>query len=81
MDAYMYYNPNIMSKYKYVYVSHPRHASARVGSRGSAMWPCVPRRIHVSHTKINPLFILFLIILNDLNSKINSEKSKKIPKN
>ena len=45
-DAYMYYNP-ILRVNKYVHVSHPRHASARVGPRGSAMWPCVPRCIHV----------------------------------
>ena len=34
-----------------------------------------------SRAKINPLFILFLIVLNDLNSKINLEKPGKTPKN
>ena len=37
-----------------------------------------PRR---SRAKINPLFNLFLIVLINLKSKINLEKSQKIPKN
>ena len=27
--------------------SHLCHVGPRVGSRGSATWPCVPRRIHM----------------------------------
>ena len=47
-NAYMYYNPNITSKYKYAcHVSPPPHGGIRVGLHGSATWPCVPRRTHV----------------------------------
>ena len=68
----------------YTHVSPPRHAGTRVGPRGSA-WVRVtmPRGLacHVASTwvsrKNNPPFYYFLIVLNDLNSKINSEKSIK----
>ena len=49
-DAYMYYNP-ILRVNKYTHVSYPRHVGACVGPRGSATWPCVPRRIHVAPTR------------------------------
>ena len=60
-DAYMYYNRNITSKYKYAcHLSPPHHASARVGPRGSATWPCVPRRTHVGPArKYTPFFLFF----------------------
>ena len=62
-DAYMYYNPNITSKYKHAcHVSPLRHVGARLGSRGSATWPCVPRRTHVGPTqKYTPFFLFFLM--------------------
>ena len=52
-----------------VHVSHPRHAGKRARPRGRATWPCVPRRIHVGPRVKYPLFGLYLIILNDTNSK------------
>ena len=62
-----------MSKYTY----GPRVTSApRRRSRGSAWLYHVALRAtshpRGSRAKLNPLFILFLNFLNDLNSKINS---------
>ena len=52
------------------HMSPPRHAGARVGPRGSATWPCVPRRTHVGPVRKSSLFLsIFLIILNVLNRK------------
>ena len=47
-----------------MHMSHLCHAGTRVGPRGSATWPCVPRRIHVSSRDKCTLFALFLINLN-----------------
>ena len=64
------------------HVSPPRHVGARVGLRGSATWSCVPRRTHVGPAqKSTPFFIFFLIVFNRFKSKINSENSRKFPKN
>ena len=79
-DAYMYYNPilrvNINMHTRVTFVSRRR-------SSGSA-WLCHVALRATSHPRgsraINkPLY--FFIFLNDLNSKINSEKSEKIPEN
>ena len=52
----------------------------RVGPRGAASWPGVPRRIHVGPARnLNPLFI-YLFILKHFKSKIKLEKSLKIIK-
>ena len=51
------------NKYNYT----PRRR--RVGPRGAATWPKVPRRIHVAPRGNKPLFALILIILINLNQK------------
>ena len=77
----MYYNPILRAN-----VICTRVTSApRRRLRGSA-WLCHVALRAMSHprgspAKIIPLFINFLIGLNDLNSKINSEKFEKIPTN
>ena len=53
------YNKNI-----YVYTSPQCHAGTRTGLHGAAMWPRVPRRIHVGSREKYPLFAFILIILN-----------------
>ena len=59
--AYMY--DNLCIENKYMYTSPHCHANTRVRPRGKAMWPCVPRRIHVgSHDKCTH-FANFLIVL------------------
>ena len=56
----MYYNPYNYDKYKYAHVSPPRHVGARLGPRGAATWPRVPRRIHVDPAgKYTPFFLFF----------------------
>ena len=41
-------------------MSPPRHADARMGPRGAATWPWVPRRIHVGPVqKYTPFFAFF----------------------
>ena len=78
----MYYNHNIATKYKYAcHVSHPHLAGAHVGPRGSATWPSATSHLRGSRTKIYPHFNLFLIVFSGFKAKINSENSKKIPKN
>ena len=54
----------------------------RVGPRGSATWPCVPRCIHVVPCGNKTTFCLYFIYFNRLKIEINLEKiRKKIPKN
>ena len=55
----MYDNPPIVTiNYKYVCVTSPHRR--RVGPRGAATWPGVPRRIHVGPAqKINTFFLFF----------------------
>ena len=55
----MYYNETIYVNINTAYVSPSCHAGARVGLRGFATWPGVPRRIHVACANINPLFDVF----------------------
>ena len=43
------------------HVSRQRHAGRLVRSRGSATWPCVPRRIHVGPLANNLIFVIFLL--------------------
>ena len=81
-DAYMYYNPILRVNINI----HTRVTSApRRRSRGSAWLSHVA--LHAtshpggSRAKNKSLFYLFFIVLIDLKSKINSEKSGKIPKN
>ena len=49
----------IKYNYKYVHTS-PRRVGARVGPRGSATWPCVPRRTHVGPARKLTPFLLFV---------------------
>ena len=67
----MYYNHTNTSKYKYWHVtSVPRRHSRgsawlyRAGLRGSAMRPCVPRRIHVGSREKYTIVAFLLINLN-----------------
>ena len=39
------------------------HACTRMGTRGAAMSPCMPRRIHVGSREYYPLFVFILINL------------------
>ena len=76
----MYYNL-ILRVNKY---THTRVTSAPGRRSRRSVWLCDVALRATSHprgsrAKLNPLFILFLIALKDLNSKINSEKSRKIP--
>ena len=50
---------------EYIYMPRRR----RVGPRGAATWPRVPRRIHVAPGGNKTLFALILIILINLNRK------------
>ena len=59
----MYYNPILRVNIN-MHTSHPCHAGTRVGPCGSAMWPCMPRRIHVNPRDKCTFFALFLINLN-----------------
>ena len=52
----MYNNPYTYDKYKYVTSALRRR---RVGLRGAATWPSVPRRIHVAPREWTPLFAYF----------------------
>ena len=61
----------------YLYIAPRRR---RVGLRGGAMWPGVPRRIHVGPARKTP-FLFFIYFKNGFKSKIKSKKSRKIPEN
>ena len=83
-------NPRGLTWPCHAFASHPHHASehlsARVGSRGIAMWPCMPCRIHVGPMlrhidprllrRKYPLFAIF----KGIKIKINSRKIQKIHK-
>ena len=53
----------------------------RVGPRGAATWPGVPRRIHVAPRGKNRFLHFSKLILNHFKPKINLKNSEKIPKN
>ena len=74
----MYYNPYTCDKYKYAHVSPLRHVGARVGPRGFATWPWVPRRIHVGPAK---KLIPFLLLFYCFNWFKIENKFRKIQKN
>ena len=78
----MYYNLILRVIIIYAYMCHLRATQVLA-------WVCValPRGLacHIASTRvpreIKPLFVIFLFVLIDLKSKINSKKSGKIPKN
>ena len=77
----MYYNPILLVN-KNIHTCHLRATQALAWVRVA-----LPRGLacHVASTWVprenNPPFYSFLIVLNDLKSKINSEKFKKISQN
>ena len=78
----MYYNPILQ-------ININMHDTCHIHATQALAWVCValPRGLacHVASTwvprKNKPLFAFILIFQIDLKSKINSEKSGKIPKN
>ena len=53
----------------------------RVGLRGAATWPCVPRHIHVAPRGNKIAFCIFLFNFNINIANLIQKNPEKIPKN